>query len=108
MLTALPLFGACVLGLTALALAMDRHHDMLARPWRGRLVRLILRLGGIALLAGALVGATDRAGSSQGVILWLGALTPSALVVIGTLSLVRGPAKPKGAPPEGGDGRRVS
>jgi len=108
MLTALPLFGACVLGLTALALAMDRHHDMLARPWRGRLVRLILRLGGISLLAGALVGAADHAGPSQGVVLWLGSLTPSALVVIGTLSLVRRPAKPGGVPPEGSDGHRTS
>ena len=83
---ALWLLGLSVLGLVALALAMDRHHETLARRWRGRFARPLLRLVGMASLAGALLCAVADAGLSQGVILWLGVLTPSALVVVGMLA----------------------
>lgn len=75
-----------VLGLSALALAMDRHHETLARRWRGRFARRVLRLVGVASLAVALWCAVADAGLSQGVILWLGVLTPSALAMVGLLA----------------------
>lgn len=67
-------------------LAMDRHHPTLARRWRGRFARRLLRMIGTASLAGALLCAVADAGLSQGVILWLGVLTPSALLVVGLLA----------------------
>ena len=87
MLMALWLFGLTVLGLVALAPAMDRHHETLARPWRGQFARSLLRLVGMASLAGALLCAVADAGLSQGVILSLGVLTPSALLVVSLLAL---------------------
>lgn len=83
---ALWLFGLSGLGLGALALAMDRHHETLARRWRGRFARRLLRVIGTASLACALLCAVADAGLSQGVILWLGVLTPSALLIVGLLA----------------------
>lgn len=86
MLMALWLFFSPLLGLAALALAMDRHHEMLARRWRGRFARRVLRVVGMASLAASLACAVVEAGASQGVVLWLGVLTPSALAVVGGLA----------------------
>ena len=86
MLTALPLFGLSVLGMMAIALAMERHHDVLARRWRGRRARCLLRLVGWVLLGSALLYAVDRVGRVQGLILWLGMLTPSAVGVVGLIA----------------------
>ena len=86
MLTALPLFGLSVLGMMAIALAMERHHDVLARRWRGRRARCLLRLVGWVLLGSALLYAVDRVGRVQGLILWLGMLTPSAMGVVGLIA----------------------
>ncbi len=90
MLMALSLFFPSLLGLAALALAMDRHHETLARRWRGRFARRVLRVVGMASLAASLASAVAEVGGSQGVLLWLGVLTPSALVVVGGLTGIAG------------------
>ncbi len=90
MLMVLALFFTSVLGLAALALAMDRHHGALACRWRGRFARRLLRLIGVGLIAGALLCAVIDVGWAQGVILWFGVLTPSALGVIGLLAGIDG------------------
>lgn len=90
MLTVLSLFCPSLLGLAALALAMDRHHEALARRWRGRFARRVLRVVGVALLAASLASAVGEVGGSQGVLLWLGVLTPSALAVVGGLTGIAG------------------
>lgn len=95
MLTSLPPFGAFVLELTALALAMNRHGKVLARPWQGRSVRQILRFSGVAMLASVLIGAVDYEGPSQG-------------VVIGMLLMLPGPARPSKSDPKDVVERRVS
>lgn len=73
-------------GLGALALAMDRHHEQLPRRWRGGLARPMLRGFGAVAIASSLACAVMDSGASQGVLLWLGWLTPSALMVIGVLA----------------------
>ncbi|TPG24395.1 DUF3325 domain-containing protein [Variovorax guangxiensis] len=86
MVTALALLGLCVPGMMAIALAMERHHDVLARRWRGRRARCMLRLFGWVVLGSALLYAVDRVGRVQGLILWLGMLTPSAVGVVGLIA----------------------
>lgn len=73
-------------GFGALALAMDRHHDQLPRRWRGGLTRSMLRGLGTVAIASSLACAGIGSGASQGVLLWLGWLTPCALGVIGVLA----------------------
>ncbi|MGJ7542028.1 DUF3325 family protein [Variovorax sp. LT1R16] len=75
-----------LLGLAAWALAMDRHHEHLPRRWRGGLARSMLRALGIAGIASSLACAVTDSGGSQGVLLWLGWVAPSALAVIGVLA----------------------
>jgi hypothetical protein len=106
MLRALSLLLPSLLGLAALALAMDRHHETLPRRWRGRFARRVLCAVGIAWLAASLTCAVVEVGGAQGVVLWLGVLTPSALAVVGCLAgsagVGRAPseARKKGARPD--------
>lgn len=86
MLTAWLVPALLLPGLGALALAMDRHHERLPRRWRVGLARSMLRGLGIAAIASSLACALTDGGASRGVLLWLGWLTPSALVVIGVLA----------------------
>lgn len=97
MLTACLVPGQLLLGLAALALAMDRHHDQLARRWRGRLARAMLRGFGATCMASALLCAVSARGGAQGVLLWLGWATPSALAVIGLLACGPGRKRQRGA-----------
>lgn len=90
MLMVLLLCCQSTLGLAALALAMDRHHELLARRWRGRFARRVLRTIGLASLGGALLCAVADVGLSQGVMLWVGVLAPAALVVVGMLVGIAG------------------
>lgn len=85
MLIALLVLGQSLPGLAALALAMDRHQDRMARRWRGRLARAVLRGVGTACMASSLACAVAGMGGPDGVLLWLGLLTPSALAIIGFL-----------------------
>lgn len=69
-------------GFVALCMAMERHARDLGRrghdaPWRGR-----LRGAGALLLGLSLVLAIRHSGWGQGPLLWLGALSVSALVLV--------------------------
>lgn len=98
MLMAFSLLCQSLLGLAALALAMDRHHETLARRWRGRRARRVLRVVGVVSLAASLACALVDGGGSQGLLLWLGVLTLSALAVVGWLAgIARSGASPSDA-----------
>ena len=85
---ALSLLLPSLLGLVALALAMDRHHEALPGRWRGRFARRVLRVVGIASLGASLASVVGEVGGSQGLLLWLGMLTPSGIAVVGLLASV--------------------
>lgn len=85
---ALLAFSAALTGLSALSLAMDRHHeDCLGR---GRVpspaLRRWLRSGGALGLVLSLWAAIAGYGSAQGWVFWFGAMTVAALVVVLTLT----------------------
>nr|WP_222124946.1 DUF3325 domain-containing protein [Variovorax boronicumulans] len=85
---AMLMLSAAGAGFTALALAMDRHHeDCFGRgnsPSARR--RRTLEAFGSVALALSLGAALAREGSTQGWVLWLGALTLAAVLVVGLLS----------------------
>lgn len=73
-------FAAALGGFSALALAMDRHHEDAysrgsspgrRRPW--------LQAGGALLLVGSLLACLRLQGGSVGWVLWFGVLTAAAL-----------------------------
>lgn len=82
MLTVLSTFCACLLGFAALAFSMDRHHGPSAHHRRRRWTRAV----GVASMGASLLCAVAGNGVSQGILLWLGLLTPSALAVTAFLS----------------------
>lgn len=80
-------------GMAGLSFAMDRHYEQLTglrevpvRP------RVLLRVGGSALLAAALMPCAMAWGRSVGVVAWLGFLSAGALAVALLL-----PYRPRGA-----------
>lgn len=69
-------------GLTALCLAMNRHHRQVwHRPATTRRAWL-LRLAGTCLLAASLLAATTVAGVPRGLVAWFGILPLAALALI--------------------------
>ncbi|QOF78108.1 DUF3325 domain-containing protein [Variovorax sp. 38R] len=81
------LFASALGGFVTLSLAMDRHYEDAhgrgrtpgpSRPWQ--------QLGGAVLLLLSLVAALRLRGPAMGWVLWLGALTAAALVVVGLVS----------------------
>ena len=72
-------------GLTALCLAMNRHHRQLwhrpVSPQRA----VVLRLIGAALLGGSLLASTAAIGVSRGIVAWFGVLPLAALALVGLL-----------------------
>jgi len=82
---------AAAAGFTALALAMDRHHeDVFGRGKAPGAARRWLRAGGSAGLLASLLASLAARGPAQGWVLWLGVLTAAALAVV--LALSYGPA----------------
>ncbi|GAB2823185.1 hypothetical protein GCM10027276_26990 [Comamonas piscis] len=70
-------------GMTALAFAMDRHHEQLTgerQIARGR--SRLLRLLGSLLLAAALLPSVSGWGATVGVVAWLGWVSAGALVAV--------------------------
>jgi len=70
-------------GMTALAFAMDRHHEQLTgeRAIPRRRSRL-LRVLGAALLAAAVLPSVGGWGATVGVVAWLGWISAGALVAV--------------------------
>ena len=92
------LFASALGGFVTLSLAMDRHYEDArgrgrtpgpSRPWQ--------QLGGAALLLLSLIAALRLRGPAMGWVLWLGALTAAALVVVGLVSYRPGWARRVGA-----------
>jgi hypothetical protein len=74
-------------GLTALCLAMNRHHRQLWHRPASLQRALVFRLIGIGLLAGSLLASTAAAGVSRGMVAWFGVLPLATLGLIGLLPL---------------------
>lgn len=87
---ALLAFSAALTGLSALSLAMDRHHE----DCRGRgrqpapALRRGLQAAGVSALLLSLWAAIASHGSAQGWVFWFGAMTAAALAVVLTLAYV--------------------
>ena len=81
-------FASALTGFASLSLAMDRHHEDCHGRGNllGRAKRRGLQAGGTLGLLVALWAAIAVDGPAQGWVLWLGALTASALVTVLTLS----------------------
>jgi Protein of unknown function (DUF3325) len=72
-------------GLTALCLAMNRHHRQVWHRPANTQRALALRLIGVGLLAGSLLASTAAAGMARGLVGWFGVLPLAALGLIGLL-----------------------
>lgn len=89
----LAVFTACYLGFGLLALSQDRHWHQLLHSFGGgrdcppRLV-LPLRVGGYALLLGALALALLRDGPGFGSLVWATMLSAGAIAIVATLTIV--------------------
>lgn len=78
--------GLCFAGMTALSLAMDRHHEQLTgRPAASRAGVIAWRSLGSALLAAALWPCIAAWSSGVGLVAWCAWLTAGALLVACTL-----------------------
>ncbi|SDF78460.1 MULTISPECIES: DUF3325 domain-containing protein [unclassified Duganella] len=77
--------GLCFTGMTALSLAIDRHHRQVyggdAPPRKRRLLRAV----GTLLLALAIIPSVVLWGAGAGFVAWLGMLTIGALLAAGLL-----------------------
>ncbi|WP_420995098.1 DUF3325 domain-containing protein [Cupriavidus sp. 30B13] len=84
-----PMLGAwsslalCYAGMTALCLAMDRHHAQLWRREPARVHRIILRSVGWLLLMLAALSCLRGWGASIGAVVWTGSLSAAALALVG-------------------------
>lgn len=67
-------------GMTALALAIDRHHRQVYGADATPGARLVLRVAGAVLLALAIYPCVLLWGAGAGVVAWTGMLTAGALV----------------------------
>lgn len=83
-------FASALTGFASLSLAMDRHHEDCHGRGNtpGRVKRRGLQAGGALALLVSLWAAIAVDGPAQGWVLWLGALTASALVTVLVLSYV--------------------
>ncbi|GAB2852215.1 hypothetical protein GCM10027277_20710 [Pseudoduganella ginsengisoli] len=83
-MNALALFALAYTGLSAMSQSMARHHAAVVayRVPRSPQLRIALRLGAAACLLAALAIAMHQAGSAQGVLLCIGALTVTAPAVM--------------------------
>lgn len=81
-------FSSALTGFAALSLAMDRHHEDCHGRGNtpGQAQRRGLQTAGTLALLVSLWAAIAVDGPAQGWVLWLGALTASALVTVLTLS----------------------
>ena len=71
--------------LTALCLAMNRHHRQLwHRPPSARRA-LLLRLVGLCLLVCSLLASTTAAGAPRGIVAWFGLVPLAALTLVALL-----------------------
>lgn len=84
--TALAALALAFSGMSALALAMDRHHQQLRQRDAEPTLRNILRLLGAVLLAMALLPCIDLWGGGAGIVAWTGFLTAATLLLAGLLS----------------------
>ncbi|MET0334455.1 MAG: DUF3325 domain-containing protein [Rhizobacter sp.] len=74
-------------GFSALSLAMDRHwEDSFGRGSEPGTWRRWLRVAGVAGLVLSLIASLALKGNAQGWVVWLGAMTAAALVVVLVLS----------------------
>lgn len=94
-------FALSLLGFLALAMTLDRHQDQFLPSWKGwspralQIARLCLRAVGFLLLGIALACVSADLGWGNGSILWLGLLTPAALMVAAGLSCWPGKTRKK-------------
>ncbi|MYM28161.1 Protein of unknown function [Duganella sacchari] len=72
--------GLCLLGMTALSLAIDRHHRQVYGGDTPPGKRALLRTGGAVLLALAMPPCVLLWGAGAGFVAWLGMLTIGALL----------------------------
>ena len=72
-------------GMTALALAIDRHHRQVYGADATPGARLVLRVAGAVLLALAIYPCVLLWGSGAGFVAWIGMLTVGALLAAGLL-----------------------
>lgn len=79
-------FIAAVLGFTALALAMSRHHKQVCRREPSHRRQWLLRAAGCTLLLASLLLCQAQAGWASGLVWWTGLLTLAAPVVTLLLS----------------------
>lgn len=70
-----------LLGLAALALAMDRHAMHLPLAWSGRRARRGLQVLGATALLASLIGTLAVMDSGLAWITWLGLLAPATLCI---------------------------
>lgn len=69
-------------GLTALCLAMDRHHRQVWQRVPAPGLRIGLRVLGSSLLAAAFTACVDTAGASIGSVSWFGVLSAAGLLLV--------------------------
>lgn len=72
--------GLCFTGMTALALAIDRHHRQVYGDDAPARKRYLLRAAGALLLALAVVPCVLLWGAGAGLVAWIGMLTIGALL----------------------------
>ncbi|RYY72753.1 MAG: DUF3325 domain-containing protein [Comamonadaceae bacterium] len=73
-------------GFVALALGMERHRGQLLRRTPLRREAIAWRFAAAILLVGALGCAIARSGAAAGTVLWIGMLSPGALLVVALLA----------------------
>lgn len=84
-------FALTLLGLAALALAMDRHAELLPRPHAG--LRWALRVLGAAALAAGLLCTLVHQDFAPALATWLGLLAPAALCTAAALTWAQRPQR---------------
>lgn len=72
--------GLCFAGMTALSLAIDRHHRQVYGDDTPARRRYLLRVAGTLLLALAIVPCVVLWGAGAGIVAWIGMLTLGALL----------------------------
>lgn len=84
-LIVLTALGLCFAGMTALSLAIDRHHRQVYGDDAPARKRYLLRAGGALLLALAILPCVLLWGAGAGFVAWIGILTIGALLAAGLL-----------------------
>lgn len=81
-------FAITVIGLAALAMAMDRYVEYLPRALAGRGTGWVFRVLGCSALGSALVLLEGVTGHRQALLTWIGFFAPGTLLVAMGMALV--------------------